>query len=66
MGAYRKILVAVDGSPASRKGLREALRVARAENAQLFILHVVDEYPALAALDGMMVGAPGAVACGSP
>ncbi len=60
MGAYRKILVAVDGSPASRKGLREALRVARAENAQLFILHVVDEYPALAALDGMMAGAPGA------
>ena len=60
MSAYRKILVAVDGSAASAKGLREALRFAKAERARLFILHVVDEYPAFAALDGMMAGAPGA------
>jgi nucleotide-binding universal stress UspA family protein len=60
MSAYRKILVAVDGSTASAKGLREALRLAKAEGARLFILHVVDEYPAFAALDGMMAGAPGA------
>jgi nucleotide-binding universal stress UspA family protein len=60
MGAYRKILVAVDGSAASTKGLREAIRVAKTEGARLFILHVVDEYPAFAALDGMMAGAPGA------
>ena len=60
MGAYRRILAAVDGSPASTKGLREAIRVAKAEGGRLFILHVVDEYPALAALDGMMAGAPGA------
>ena len=60
MSAYRKILVAVDGSAASAKGLREALRLAKAEGARLFILHVVDEYPAFAALDGMMAGAPGA------
>jgi nucleotide-binding universal stress UspA family protein len=59
MSAYRKILVAVDGSAASAKGLREALRLAKAEDARLFILHVVDEYPAFAALDGMMAGAPG-------
>jgi nucleotide-binding universal stress UspA family protein len=59
MSAYRKILVAVDGSTASAKGLREALRLAKAEGARLFILHVVDEYPAFAALDGMMAGAPG-------
>jgi nucleotide-binding universal stress UspA family protein len=58
MSAYRKILVAVDGSSASAKGLREAIRLAKAERARLFILHVVDEYPALAALDGM-VAAPG-------
>ena len=32
----------------------------RAEGARLFILHVVDEYPAFAALDGLMAGAPGA------
>ena len=60
MGAYRKILVAVDGSTASAKGLREAIRLAKTDSARLFILHVVDEYPAFAALDGMMAGAPGA------
>jgi nucleotide-binding universal stress UspA family protein len=60
MAAYRKILVAVDGSTASAKGLREALRLAKADGARLFILHVVDEYPAFAAMDGMMAGAPGA------
>ena len=60
MAAYRKILVAVDGSDASKKGLREALRLAKAERARLVIVHVVDEYPAFAALDGMMAGAPGA------
>ena len=48
MSAYRKILVAVDGSPASSKGLREAIRLAQAEGARLFIVHVVDEYPAFA------------------
>ena len=60
MSAYRKILVAVDGSKASAKGLREAIRLAKAERARLFVMHVVDEYPAFAALDGMMAGAPGA------
>lgn len=53
MSAYRKILVAVDGSAASSKGLREAIRVAKADGARLFILHVVDEFQAFAALDGM-------------
>lgn len=60
MAAYRRILVAVDGSAPSTKGLREAIRLAKAGGARLFILHVVDEYPAFAALDGMMAGAPGA------
>jgi nucleotide-binding universal stress UspA family protein len=60
MAAYRRILVAVDGSPAAAKGLREAIRLTKAEGARLFIVHVVDEYPAFAALDGMMAGAPGA------
>jgi nucleotide-binding universal stress UspA family protein len=61
MSAYGKILVAVDGSRASNKGLREAIRLAKAERARLFIVHVVDEYPAFAALDGMMAGPLGAV-----
>jgi nucleotide-binding universal stress UspA family protein len=58
--AYRKILVAVDGSPASGKGLREAIRLARTEGAQLVIVHVVDEYPGFGLLDAMLPGAPGA------
>ena len=58
MSAYRKILVAVDGSAASNKGLREAIRLARAERARLFIVHVVDEFQAFAAMDGL-VAAPG-------
>jgi nucleotide-binding universal stress UspA family protein len=60
MISYRKILVAVDGSQASNKGLREAIRLARAKGVQLFIVHVVDEYPGFAALDGLMAGTPGA------
>jgi nucleotide-binding universal stress UspA family protein len=48
MSAYRKILVAVDGSGASNKGLREALRLAKEEGAQLLLLHVVNEYYAYA------------------
>ena len=46
--AYRKILVAVDDSSAAAKGLREALRLAKAEGARLHILHVVNEYVAFA------------------
>jgi nucleotide-binding universal stress UspA family protein len=53
MKAYRRILVAVDGSAASNKGLREALRLARAEGASVCLLHVVNEFPAFAAMDGM-------------
>jgi nucleotide-binding universal stress UspA family protein len=56
--AYRHILVAVDGSRASSKGLREAIRLAKAEGAKLCIVHVVDEFQAFASIDGM-VAAPG-------
>jgi nucleotide-binding universal stress UspA family protein len=52
MSAYRRILVAVDGSAASMKGLREALRLAKADGAQVFIIHVVNEFYAFANLDG--------------
>jgi len=57
MSAYRKILVAVDGSGASNKGLREAIRLAQAQRAKLFVLHVVDEFQAFASMDGL-VAAP--------
>jgi nucleotide-binding universal stress UspA family protein len=44
--------VAVDGSPTSMRGLREALRVAKDDRAQLLLLHVVNEFYAFATLDG--------------
>jgi nucleotide-binding universal stress UspA family protein len=56
MSAYRRILVAVDGSPTSHKGLREALRLAKAGRAKLCIVHVVDEFYAFAGLEGMGPG----------
>jgi nucleotide-binding universal stress UspA family protein len=48
MSAYRRILVAVDSSNAANRGLREAIRLAKEESAQLFILHVVNEFYAFA------------------
>jgi nucleotide-binding universal stress UspA family protein len=56
MSAYRRILAAVDGSDASNRGLREALRLAKEERAQLFIMHIVDEYPAYAMPDAGAYG----------
>lgn len=44
--------MAVDGSAASMKGLREALRIARDDRAQVLLLHVVNELYAFATLDG--------------
>src|SRR5579859_5435652 len=40
---YRRIVVPVDGSPAGARGLREAIRLAKNQDAQLRIIHVVDE-----------------------
>ena len=51
MSAYKRILAAVDGSKASNKGLREALRLAKSEGARLVLLNVVDEFPAFATLE---------------
>ncbi|MDW8467612.1 MAG: universal stress protein [Burkholderiales bacterium] len=45
--AYRRILVPVDGSAASAKGLAEAVRLAREGRARLRLLHVVDTYAAV-------------------
>ena len=43
MSAYRKILVPVDGSPASNRGLAEAIALARNQGATLRLVHVLDE-----------------------
>lgn len=47
---YQRILVPVDGSDTSRKGLAEAVKLASVTGGQLRLLHVVDE---LAAAMGM-------------
>jgi len=44
MSLYRRILVPVDGSATSTRGLREALRIAKAEHARVWLLHVLDEF----------------------
>ena len=46
MGAYTRILVAVDGSGNSDPAYREAVRVAKAEQAYLRVIHVVGVIPA--------------------
>ena len=43
MPLYKRILVAVDGSPTSDKALDEAIRLAQSGGASLRLLHVVDE-----------------------
>ncbi|HTL00186.1 MAG TPA: universal stress protein [Pseudomonadales bacterium] len=40
---YGRILVPVDGSPTSDKGLQEAIKIAKALGSTLRIVHVVDE-----------------------
>jgi nucleotide-binding universal stress UspA family protein len=62
MALYRRILVPVDGSTTSLKGLKEALRLARAMKAKLVLLHVLDEFyiaasPELATSYDEVVGA---------
>jgi nucleotide-binding universal stress UspA family protein len=39
---YERILVPVDGSPTSNRGLDEAVRLAKLTGAQLRLLHVID------------------------
>jgi len=51
--AYKRILVPVDGSPTSSRGLREAIGFAKAQKARLQLVHVVDVHNAvLAGLEG--------------
>jgi len=40
---YQKILVPVDGSPTSMRGLQEAIKLAKLTGAKLRLLHVVDQ-----------------------
>jgi nucleotide-binding universal stress UspA family protein len=49
---YRRILVPVDGSPTSRAGLGEALRLARNQKARVRLIHIVDEVPIFSSAEG--------------
>ena len=42
---YSRILVPIDGSPTSQRGLTEALALAKRLDAAVVLLHVVDAYP---------------------
>jgi nucleotide-binding universal stress UspA family protein len=41
---YEKILVPIDGSETSKRGLKEAIRLAKEQGARLRCLYVVDEH----------------------
>lgn len=43
MSVYRKILVPIDGSPTSNRGLIEAIELAKDQGATLRLVHVLDE-----------------------
>jgi len=49
---YKRILVPVDGSATSSKGLDEALKLARAERVRIRLLHVIDDSLAFNSPDG--------------
>lgn len=51
---YARIMVAVDGSTTAERGLQEAIDLARDQNAQLAIVHVIDLVIAFGA--GQLVG----------
>ena len=51
---YQRILVPIDGSETSARGLAEAVRLAQLTGAQMRLLHVVDELSfALSASEGL-------------
>jgi nucleotide-binding universal stress UspA family protein len=56
---YKRILVPVDGSATSRRGLRAAIDLAKTQRARLVILNVVDAMPVFASLEGMVAYDPG-------
>lgn len=47
MSLYKHILVPLDGSPTSDRGLQEAIRMACEFKSKLRLLHVIDDFPML-------------------
>jgi len=58
---YRRILVPVDGSATSMQGLKEAIRLAAEQRAQLQVLNVIDEMSVLQSVDMYGVSDAGAL-----
>jgi nucleotide-binding universal stress UspA family protein len=59
---YNHILVAVDGSDTSNLALREAIKLAKDQQALLRLVHVVDESPAYLATDNWTIQDPELIA----
>ena len=55
---FRRILVPIDGSPTSNRGLDEAIGLARNQKARICLLHVMDEFVVAMGSDGMMAMPP--------
>ena len=55
---FKRILVAVDGSPTSNRGLKVALQIAQQSGAELHVLHVVNGLVLAHDLSGGFYGAP--------
>ena len=49
---YKKVLLAYDGSVEGRRALREGAKLAQLCGAEVFLLAVVENAPALATLEG--------------
>jgi len=52
---YKRILVPIDGSPASNLGLNEAIKLAKDQGAKLRLFHLVDEYIGVSSAEGVML-----------
>ena len=51
---YQRILVPVDGSPTSKRGLAEAIALAKLSGARLRLIHVLDLFAFLMEGDGLV------------
>ncbi len=56
---YRKILVPVDDSRTSRRGLLEAIRLARSLGAKIRLVHVVEEFSVYRGMGGAVFDVDG-------